>query len=886
MNSFFRKIFWLTQRGKREAELREEIAFHLEEDIEQRREAGLPVDDAKRAAKRELGNPTLVEEDTRAVWTWTLLEQFLRDLRYAFRLMRRSPGFTTVAAVSLALGIGANTAIFSLFDTIVLRRLPVAHPEQLVEFLQNEPGQPRSSSYWEWESYKLFRDYNDVFSDMTGMSFDNLASVHLDGSETETLIQENVLGNYFRVLGLTPAMGRLIGPEDVPAKGMGNVVVVSWDYWNSRLNRNPSLLGKRIFVGDQPKVIVGVAPRAYTGPRVGVQTDIWVPQEHRPFTILARLKPNVTIQQAQAEMAVLYRLVLNQRALREKGAHLREYTLQVEPAGSGLVHIRDQYGKPLVLLMGVVGLLLLLACINMASLLLARASGRLREIAVRVGLGASRGQLVGQTLTESMLFSFAGAITGVVFAYFGTGILVRIMASGRDFEHIELKVHPDYRVLLFTVGLALFTGLLFGIAPAWHAFRFAPAADLRQTGKGGETWFWNLFRKGLVMTQVALSILLVASAAIFLNYLAHLRNFGRGFRSDHVLLVSLDSTHSGYKPAQLSTLYQTLLHRLEAIPGVRSSSISGCTPLQGCGTPGRYIFAEGHVERPENRRYVGVTFVTPRYFETLGIQLLAGRDFSFQDVGRSRVVVVNQAMARRYFPNVNPIGKHITIDKNSKPGWFGNDQPYEIVGLVGDVKAVELRGPVYPTMYFDMFQENQIFDQFELRTAENPASLSNAVRLLMRDSLKTEPVTRVITLADQVDSNIVPERLIATLSRFFSVLGVTLAGVGLYGLLAYTVARRTNEVGIRIALGATTRNVSTLVLRDALTMVCGGVIAGVVLVLLSRPLFIGLMQDLKPDDTGALVVSGWIIIAVAMLAVYVPVRRAVRVHPMVALRHD
>ncbi len=585
-------------------------------------------------------------------------------------------------------------------------------------------------------------------------------------------------------------------------------------------------------------------------------------------------------------MTVFYRLVLQQRALREKGMHLREYTLQVEPAGTGLVYVRGQYARPLVLLMSVVGLLLLLACINMASLLLARASGRQREIAVRVGLGANRGQLVQQTLTESILFSFSGAVAGIFFAYFGTGILVRIMASGREFEHIQLNVRPDFRLLLFTVGLATLTGLLFGMVPAWHAFRFAPASDLRQSAKVGETWFWNLFGKCLVATQLALSILLVASAAIFLNYLAHLRRFHLGFRSDHVLLVSLDSTHSGYKPAQLSILYQTTLPRLEAIPGVSSASASGCTPLQGCGTPGRHIFAEGHVERSENRRYVGVTFVAPQYFRTLGIPLLAGRDFSFQDVGRSRVVVVNQAMAGRYFPGENPIGKHITVDRNSKPGWFGNDQPYEIVGLVGDVKAVELRGPVYPTMYFDMFQENQIFDQFEIRTAGNPAWLSNAVKLVMRDSLRTEPVTRVITLADQVDSNIVPERLVATLCQFFSVLGVALAGVGLYGLLAYTVGRRTNEVGIRMALGATTTHVSTLVLRDALTMVCGGVFAGVVLVLLSRPLLINLVQDLKPDDTGALMVSGCIIMAVATLAVYVPVRRAVRVDPMVALRHD
>jgi putative ABC transport system permease protein len=827
-----------------------------------------------------------VQEDTRAVWNWIRVEQFSRDFGYALRLMRRSPGFTAIAVLSLALGTGANTAIFGLFDTIVLRPLPVAHPEQLVELLQNDPGQPRFSSYWDWESYELFRDHNHSFTELTGMSFDNLASVHLDGSETDTLIQESVLGNYFRVLGLKPAIGRLIGPEDVPAKGMGSVVVISWDYWNSRLNRNPSVLGKRIFVGEEVKIIIGIAPRAYTGPRIGAQTDIWVPQEHQPFTILARLKPNVTVREAQAEMTVLYRLAIQQRAIRERSPRVNEYILQVEPAGTGLVHVRDQYGRPLVLLMSVVGTLLLLACINMASMLLARSAGRQRELAVRVAIGASRRQLARQTLTESMLFAFAGAISGVVFSYLGTAILTRIMASGRDFEHIELKVHADLRLLLFTIGVALLTGLLFGVAPAWHASRSALMSDLRQSGKGTDTLFWRMFGKALVIAQVALSIFLVSAAVIFLEHLSHLRNFNLGFRSDHVLLVSLDSSHSGYKPAELSALYQTLLVRLEAMSGVRSASISGCTPLQGCGTPGRYIFAEGHVEPIRNRQRVAVTFVTPHYFDTLGIPLLRGRDFSYQDAGRARVVLVNQTMAQRYFPNVNPIGKHITIDKNSKPGWFGSDQPYEIVGLVGDVKAVELRGPVYPTMYFDMFQENQLMDQFELRMAGDPASLSTSVRRLMRDSLKAEPVTRVITLADQVDSNLVPERLIATLSQFFSVLGVALAGVGLYGLLAYTVARRTNEVGIRMALGATTKNVSALVLRDALALVSGGVMAGMLFVLLSRPLLVSLIQDLRPDSTRALLLGAATIIAVAMLAVHVPVRRAVRVDPMVTLRHE
>jgi putative ABC transport system permease protein len=618
---------------------------------------------------------------------------------------------------------------------------------------------------------------------------------------------------------------------------MGTVVVVSWS-WNSRFDHNPAILGKRIFVGGEPKTIIGVAPRAYTGPRVGVRTDIWTPQKHRNFTMLERLQPGVTLQQAQAEMAVLYRLVLEKRATQSKSPRIWEMRVPAEPAGSGLVRVRDQYGKPLVLLMAVVGLLLLLACINMASMLLARSAGRQREIALRVGLGASRGRLARQMLTESILLSLAGMLLGILFAYLGTSVLARIMASGLTDQHIDIRVQPDFYLLLFTAGIALITGLLFGLAPAWYAFRFDSAAGLRQSGKGGDTRLWRWFGKGLVTAQVALAIFLVAATAIFLNHLSRLRNFDLGFRSEHVLLATLDPSHSGYKPEQLVAFYQVLLSRLDAIPGVRSASISGCTPLQGCGTPGRYIFAEGHPERVEDRRRAGVTFVSPKYFDTLGIPFLAGRDFTFQDAGRSRVVLINQTMARRYFPGVNPIGKRITVDRNSKPGWFGNNQPYEIVGLVGDAKAYDLGDHPFPMMYFNMFQENQLMDQFELHTTGTPASLSRTVRRTVRDVLKTVPVTRVTTLAGQVDSNIVPERLIATLSQFFGVLGAA---------LAYTVARRTNEVGIRMALGATAADVSSLVLLDALGMVCGGLIAGMLLVLLSRPLTARLVQDLKPD---------------------------------------
>jgi putative ABC transport system permease protein len=439
----------------------------------------------------------------------------------------------------------------------------------------------------------------------------------------------------------------------------------------------------------------------------------------------------------------------------------------------------------------------------------------------------------------------------------------------------------------FTAGIALLTGLLFGLAPAWYAFRAGPAMALRQTGRGGDTWFRRLFGKGLVAAQAALSIFLVTVAAVFLNHLTRLRNFDLGFRSDHVLLVTLDPSRSGSQREQLAAPYQELLARMEAIPQVRSASISGCTPLQGCGSGARHLIVEGHVDRPEDRQLTAVAFVSPRYFETMGTPLIAGRDFSFRDVGRSRVAIVNRATARHYFPGGNPIGKHVAIDRDPKDGgWFGSDQPYEIVGMVGDAKTFELRDAPYPMIYFNMFQESRLLHQFELRTAVDPEAVAGTVRRMVRDVLKTAPVKTVTTLAGQVDSNIVPERLIATLSEAFGCLGVVLAGIGLYGLLAYTVARRTNEIGIRMALGATTSSVSRLVLRDVLGMVSAGSVAGVSMVLWSRPLATTVFSDLKWDGALPLAIGGSAMIAVALLASYVPVRRAARVDPMVALRHE
>ncbi|HEV2447398.1 MAG TPA: ADOP family duplicated permease, partial [Candidatus Sulfopaludibacter sp.] len=713
--------------------------------------------------------------------------------------MGRNPGFTAVAVLSLALGMGANTAIFSLFYTVVLHQLPVAHPEQLVEFLYQDAGQPRADGPRKWEEYEYIRDHSHVFSAVTGTTFDNLARVQMEGSDPETLIEESVLGNYFEVLGLKPAIGRLTTQEDVPVSGDGDVAVVSWDYWDRWFHRDPSVLGRRILVNGAPKTIVGVGPRGYAGPRVGNRTDVWLPYQNGGVRVLGRVRAGVTARRAEAEMNVLYQSWVAQNDPTSK--RLRQRKVELEPAGAGLARVRDLYGKSLALLTGVVGLLLLLACVNMASMLLARAAGRQREMAVRVGLGAGRGRLVRQMLTESVLLSGAGTLGGLLLAYFADGALARIMANTQAHQHVEIQVRPDLNLLLFTAGIAVLTGLLFGLAPAWYAFRATPALAMRQTGAAGDTWFRRLFGRGLVAAQVALSIFLATGTVVFLGHLAKMRSFDLGFRSDHVLLVTVDV--SSYQRDQLAARYQEALVRLRVLPGVRSASMSGCTPLEGCGSGSRYLVAEGHVEAPEQRQRPAISFVTPGYFETLGIPLAAGRDFSLRDVGRPRVAIVSEAVARHFFPGENPIGRHIKVVYDPAPFPFGDDRPYEIVGLAGDVKPWELHDPPFPVIYFNMFQENHLNNRFEIRTSADPAAMAGTVRRAMGEVLKTAPVTRVRTLSEQVDADIVPEHLVAILSEFFGVLGAALAGIGLYGLLAYSVARRTNEIGIRIALGAT-----------------------------------------------------------------------------------
>jgi predicted permease len=489
--------------------------------------------------------------------------------------------------------------------------------------------------------------------------------------------------------------------------------------------------------------------------------------------------------------------------------------------------------------------------------------------------------LVRQVLTESLLLAVIGALLGVVIAYAGADVLVRIITSGRIVgmpPHFNIPIAPDLRVLLFTLAISIGTGLLFGLAPAWSALRSDPASSLRGAGAVAETRSRRLAAKGLVVAQVALSVMLVSAAALFANHLSNLRNIGLGFRRDSVLLVKLDPAGSGYQGNQLAPLYHELLARLAAIPGVSSAALSGLAPVDGAGAS-RYVDVPGFRERAEDRRRASLNWAGPRYFETLGIPRIAGRDFTFEDAGRSPVAIVSESMARHYCGDRSPLGQIITFD--------GQPRQYEIVGVVGDTKYLNLHDAIPRMVYFNAFQEPRLFSQqFSLRTSVRPEAVAGDVRRLVREVLRTVTVAKVTTMSDQVDASIVPERLIAALSGFFGALGALLAAIGLYGLLAHAVARRTAEIGIRMALGATQGDVARMVLANAFGLVCTGLAVGAPLALWSRRLAATFVGDLPAGFAVPLGAAAVAMIVVAALAGSLPARRASRVNPIEALRQE
>ncbi|MEX2300136.1 MAG: ABC transporter permease [Bryobacterales bacterium] len=868
-------------REPREQEFDEEIQAHFAMAVRDRIERGESPEAAEQAARREFGNRTRIHEITREVWRWNWLDRIWQDVRYGLRMMRRAPAFTAVAVLSLALGIGANTAIFSLINTLMLRLLPVREPEQLVELLHQFPNEPRLNA--DFDAYLHLRDNNQVLSGLIAASRPHSSQVSVEDSETESIDAQYISGSYFEVLGVQPAIGRLIGPAD-DSETADPVAVVSWSYWQSRFNLDPAIVGTQIRFRDSPVTIVGVTQPEFFGIPPPALAQIWVPLStdvliggaatSHGMAMIGRLKPGVSLDQAKAELSTLYFQTFDQAKLKTD-YYLSRLKFDLEPARASPTLLRDRFARPLLFVMAVVGLLLLIACTNVASMLLARGAAREREMALRVALGAGKIRLLRQMLTESLLLSTAGTLIGAGLAYFGAGALVRIIASGRMIglpRALEIPVEPDSRVLLFTTGVALLTGVLFGLVPALRAMSAAPASSLRAAGKGVETRFGRLFGNSLVVSQVALSVLLLSAAGLFLHHLSNLRD-GLGFEQNNLLLLRLDPEGSGYEAEELSNASRQLLDRLETIPGVRSAAFSGMTPISGAGWS-QHVNVEGYQDKPGERRYLSLNAVSPGYFETYGTPLLAGRNFTFQDYGGPRVAVINQTMARFYFGDGNPIGKRFTIE--------GDEEPYDIVGVAGDAKYIDPQEPTLKTIYLPRLRGSN----FTLRTDAAPAAIVGEVRRAVSDVLKGVKIDRVTTMADQVDAAMVPERLTALLSVVFGALGSLLAAIGLYGLLAYTVARRSNEIGIRMALGATRGDATRMILWDALRMVAAGLVLGIPIALWSKRFAASVMEDLPIGNPAPIALGATAMVVVALLAAYLPARRAASVDPIVALRHE
>ena len=872
-------------RGRSDGDLLEELRVHAEMAAGSAQRAGEPVETAPRTAVIRHGAVAQALEAQRDQRGLPWLADLHGDVRYGLRGLIRDRGVTTVIILLLALGIGSTTSVFTLIDALMLRTLPVRAPEELVYLLSHYPGDPRNAGL-DWKYYELFRDQNHVFSDFVG----TFPAWHLQVATAETVAEElrgeYVVGRFFPALGLDPAAGRLITDEDDRiASADANVAVVSWSYWNRHFNLDPAAVGTRITVNGVSTAVIGVAPRAFTGIIAESKTDVWLPMALARQAkggvpgvgAIGRLKPGVSIEGARAEMSVLNRARNEEIAARGHDARWLLAAMEVEPAGAGLSAVRDAVSRPLFVLMAGAGLLLLLACTNIASLLVARGATRRREMAVRVSLGAGRSRLVRQVLTESLLLAAIGTAAGLLLAYFGAAALVRILDAVGRHEPLQIDVRPDATVLLFSALAGLGTAIAFGMIPAWQAFAMSPVSCLRDMSGVGEPKSRRRFGQGLVVAQVALSAVLLTTSGLFARYLSDLRHVGLGFNADSVLLVSLNPRGSHLDAAVLTARYRELLDRLQGIPGVRSVSLSATTPIAK-GSWLRFGHVDGFQEAPDKRRYLFLNAVAPKYFETLGTAVLAGRDFEFQDATRPRVAIVNQAMARYYFPDRSPLGRHVTFD--------GDSLPYEIVGVVADAKYESLHEPAPRTVYLNAFQERQIASRFAIRTYVPPLSVVTPVRRAIDDVVKPVRLENVTTLTDQMDASIVLERTLAGLSGVFGAMGALLAAMGLYGLLAYTVTRRRREIGVRMALGATRANVVRVVARSALTWVLVGLGLGVPAAVWSKRLAAAMIENLPVNDPLPVAFSILAMTAVAILAAYVPARRAARVQPVEVLRHE
>jgi predicted permease len=836
------------------------------------------------------------------------MENLLKDIRYGFRGLLKRKGFAAIAVLTLALGIGANTAIFTLVNAVMLKSLPVDKPEELVLFsdatgegtsIEDSPrtGQWRLFSY---ASYEYFRNHNQSFQDIAALrSGASRLSVRRPDSESAARGSgQLVSGNYFSVLGVRAVRGRVLTDEDDKA-GAQPAAVMSHRYWEQELNRDPSVVGKNFVINGTNFTIVGVTPPEFFGERVRRPPDFWLPLSFQPqielresfltndqiyfLMVMGRLKPGTTIEQAQATTTVALQQFLTEQAgsklteERQKGIQ-NTYATLVEGQG-GISRLRSIYSTPLHMLMAIVGMVLLIACANVGSLLLSRAASRRAEISLRMALGATRWRIIRQMLTESMLLAIIGGICGVLLAQWGVTVLVGLVA--RD---APLDTRPDVGVLAFTAGVSILAGLLFGLIPAVQASRANLSSTMKEKNRT-RSGFLRLSPSSLmVVLQVGLSMVLLTGGGLFARSLMKLQDEDLGFDRDNVLLLGIDPRLANYKPTELATLYQQIIERLSSLPQVRNVSIATYSPLSGTRRSSS-VQVHGYTAQPGEDLDTQDILTAPKYAETLGMPLLRGRDIEPRDTAAAPLIaVVNEAFAEKFFKDQNPIGRTFTFDDDSD-----NGASVEIVGVVGDIKRDDVREKPEPTVFRPIFQaqdQGAYAATIHIRTQGDPTPLTPQVRQMISQIDDKLPIFGVTTLNDQLHENLSQERLIAQLVSFFGALALILACIGLYGVMAHGVARRTNEIGIRMALGAKGGNIAWMVLRETLYLVLAGLVLGVPAALLGGRLISSQLFGLSATDPLTLVVAAIVLTVVAMLAGYLPARRASRVNPLNALRYE
>jgi predicted permease len=903
----FRSLF---RRTSVTQEIDQELQFHLGRQMEKYVRAGLTSEQARRRVRLEFGGLAQIEEDCREASGVSFFEHIWQDVRYAMRMFGRTPGFTVVVIMTLALGIGANTAVFSLINAVLLKMLPVKDPEQLVQFSKIQPiyGQSDGFSYPEVER---FGRETQTFSGL--FAFANLGGVNVEvNGHGEIANGQVVSGNYFSTLGVSAILGRTISPADDQLAGGSAVAVISYKYWRERLAGDPAAVGTKIVVNNYPFTIIGVTPPEFFGLQPGQPIDVSVPLKMiaplRPeyamtgtpydvltwpsrsaFLIMGRLQPGVTAAIAATRMEPLFREAQNDAAGALAGTPLdsplnrkshQQARLQLTAGGQGLAALRERFSKPLWILMAAVGLLLLIACANVATLLLARAQFRQHEMAARLVLGARRLRLMQQLITEGILLALAGGVLGIVLAFWASGSLGALMRHMGT--PIVLSVRPDLRVLGFTLAVSVLTAILFGLIPAWRLVRtdMGLAPSIHGAGKSAGR---SHTTKALIALQVAASLVLMVGAGLLVRSLQNLKDFYPGFRTDHVLLFDVNARLLGYTVPQTNALYRRLTDQIDALPGIRRTSFSLDPPLSG-GFGETTPTIEGYQPASGSAPLIaGVNALGPHYFEALGTPVLLGRDFTGEDDANApKVAIINTRMAHDVFGDTSPIGRRLSI-----PQWAGDTSWYSIVGVVADAKSEDLRQAVRPMVYVPTEQTMLPAGvTFEVRTARDASAEAPAVLHAVAQVDGRLSLSGMKTLNDQIDDSLVQERLVASLAGLFGILAVLLASVGLYGVMAYTVSRKTNEIGLRIALGSGRLQIASLILREALQMVLAGFVVGIPAAMATAHLMRSQLYGLGPYDPMTVLSAVGVMTGVAVLACYPPATRAMRIDPMVALRYE